>query len=465
MDKKLQRGIVTVFIANMINVAFSLATNFLLPKYLPVDSYAAIKTFQLYVSYIGLLHLGYVDGMYLKFGGKELGKHVNKEFALNLSTMQVFQIAMTVALAVIGAFTKDWIIILFTVSVLPQNLSNYFKFLYQATGDFKLYGRIMNFSTISTFAINMALLFLFKTGAYIFYIVLYVALYYLIWFILEVQFRRSHTIEKAPYFSWQELVINIKDGFLLTLGNLASVMLTSMDRWFVKILMDTVAFAQYSFAVSVENFLNLAITPITTTLYNFFCRETNVEKHKSILQVIIVFATVLPAAAFPVKFILETFLNEYINASRVVFFLFAAQMFNIVIRSVFVNLYKVQRKQTRYFSKLVAILIAGFIFNVVCYYFWRAKEAFALGTLLSAILWFVISALDFKYLEISKREYIYLAVECILFLACGYEFESVLGCIMYIIATIAMITMLMRQTMRSIIREGNKIFKKITGTD
>lgn len=40
------------------------------------------------------------------------------------------------------------------------------------------------------------------------------------------------------------------------------------------------AFAQYSFAVSVENFLNLAITPVTTTLYNYFCREERPEAHK-----------------------------------------------------------------------------------------------------------------------------------------------------------------------------------------
>ena len=51
--------------------------------------------------------------------------------------------------------------------------------------------------------------------------------------------------------------------------------LTTMDRWFVKFLLDTYAFAQYSFAVSVESFLNLAITPVTTTLYNYFCQENN----------------------------------------------------------------------------------------------------------------------------------------------------------------------------------------------
>ena len=48
MDKRLQKGIIAVFLANAINVLFSLATNFLLPKFLSVESYAGIKEFQLY---------------------------------------------------------------------------------------------------------------------------------------------------------------------------------------------------------------------------------------------------------------------------------------------------------------------------------------------------------------------------------------------------------------------------------
>lgn len=64
---------------------------------------------------------------------------------------------------------------------------------------------------------------------------------------------------RGTSFSLNELVNNIKGGILLTVGNLSSVVLTSMDRWFVKALMTTLAFAQYSFAVSMENFMNVAL--------------------------------------------------------------------------------------------------------------------------------------------------------------------------------------------------------------
>lgn len=75
MEKnKFSSGVITVLIANIINLGFSILTSFLLPKFLSVETYATIKTFQLYVGYVGLLHLGYVDGMYIKNGGKKLSE-------------------------------------------------------------------------------------------------------------------------------------------------------------------------------------------------------------------------------------------------------------------------------------------------------------------------------------------------------------------------------------------------------
>lgn len=65
---KLKKGLVLVFIANAINLCISLINGFVLPKYLSVETYADIKTYQLYSNYIGVLALGYCDGLYLKYG-------------------------------------------------------------------------------------------------------------------------------------------------------------------------------------------------------------------------------------------------------------------------------------------------------------------------------------------------------------------------------------------------------------
>lgn len=461
MDKRLQKGIIAVLSANIFNVLFSLATNFLMPKYLSVESYASLKEFQLYVSYVGLFHFGFVDGIYLKYGGETLGRVVDKNFATNLSTMTIFQILTMVFTLFISVILKDKILILFALSILPQNMGNYFKFLYQATGEFDHYGKAMNLTTISTFALNMFLLFIIKTDDVIWYVLGYVCLYFCIWLILEGYFRFNHDIVKGRLFSFDVLLENIKAGFLLTLGNLSSIFLTSMDRWFVKGLMNTLAFAQYSFAVSVENFLNIAITPVTTTLYNYFCREERIEAQREAYNYVAVFAVIIPAAAFPVKYILQGFLIKYINASAVMFFLFSAQIFYTIIRSIYVNLYKVQRKQKVYFIKLMLVLIIGFIANCICYAISHVKESFAVGTLISAVMWYFISDFDFRYLGIGIKTKLFLFVELFALLLSGMMMKSAIGgCIVYILITVVMSMILMNDT---IIKIFNMIRYKAIG--
>ena len=46
MAKSLKRGMISVFIANLVSLVFSLLTNFILPRFLSVDSYSGIKTYQ-----------------------------------------------------------------------------------------------------------------------------------------------------------------------------------------------------------------------------------------------------------------------------------------------------------------------------------------------------------------------------------------------------------------------------------
>lgn len=68
----LSTGMLVVLVANIFNLSLSLIRSFLLPKYLSIPAYADIKTYQLYLSYSSLLTFGYIDGMYLRYGGVDL---------------------------------------------------------------------------------------------------------------------------------------------------------------------------------------------------------------------------------------------------------------------------------------------------------------------------------------------------------------------------------------------------------
>lgn len=459
-EEELSRGIVSVLIANIINLGFNLLTNFLLPKFLSIESYADIKTFQLYVTYAGFLHLGYIDGMYLRYGGKEISSIDKKELSQDISTLRVFQILVTAILLVLGIRINDFMLIAFGAAILPLNMATYFKFLYQATGEFNKYGKIMNATTIATFIINMVLVVFLKTNSSILIVFSYVVLDIIIWIFLEAVSKKMIRI-RLLCFSPKALKENIQQGFFLMLGTFSSILLTSMDRWFVKVLMNVASFAQYSFAVSMDNFLNVAITPITVTLYNYFCKESKQERIINIRKYVIIFGTMIIAAAFPAKFVLEIFLQEYLDASAVVFFLFGSQLCYLVIKGIYVNLYKVQRMQSKYFCRVCSVVAIGFIFNVVCYRINPIKEAFAVGTLLSAFVWLYLSNRDFKSIKLDKSEIALIVCTEVAFLTIGMNLSAIVGFILYIVVEIVLYMLLMRQTVVEIIGLLSRTLKKV----
>ena len=152
----------------------------------------------------------------------------------------------------------------------------------------------MNANTILIFFANMIWIFLIKTDNALCFLLSNVAVYFIVWIVLELNCRKLiGSKNDGNTFSFDELIKNIKAGILLTVGNLSSVVLTSMDRWFVKALMTTLAFAQYSFAVSMENFMNVAVTPVTTTLYNYFCKATDEVKVRKARNYVMIFAALI----------------------------------------------------------------------------------------------------------------------------------------------------------------------------
>ena len=86
--------------------------------------------------------------------------------------------------------------------------------------------------------------------------------------------------------------------------------------------------------------MNVAVTPVTTTLYNYFCKATDKSQIRKTRNYVMFFAAAIVSCAFPARFILEIYLTKFIDSAKVMFLLFAAQIFYIVIKSVYVNFHK-----------------------------------------------------------------------------------------------------------------------------
>ena len=453
--EKLKRGMIDVFFANAFSLLLGLVTGFIMPKMLSVDSYAGIKTYQLYVSYIGFLHLGFVDGIYLKFGGYEYSDLDKKQLQKPYVTLILFQTVVAVCVIFGGMILKDDALIFFAFSIIPLNMLNFYKNIYQATGEFKKYKSILQWNTIMTFCMIVFLLFVLKIHNYMFFFIGYTIVNLVVWILTEI--KASIACWSVKYFDIKELVGQIRTGIVLMLGNFSSILLTSMDRWFIKLLMNTVAFAEYSFAVSMENLLSIAITPITTTLYNFFCNNKEQSRIIAIRRYLTIFSVVIASAAFSVKFIIENFLQKYSGSMQVLFLLFASQILFVPIKGLYVNLYKVEKKQNRYFTGMVFVLIVGAVLNVLIYTFLNNKEAFAIGTLMAAFFWYFLCCFDFKFLNFPIREILYSMIEVVFLCILGQLCPAISGFVFYVVGTIFLTIVFFYKESKALIKSIKKM--------
>lgn len=448
----IKKGIVYVFIANVINLIISLFTGFVLPKILSIETYSSIKLFQLYITYIGILHLGFADGMYLRIGGKNLENINKEEVQQEFKTFKIFQILVTILAIIVSIILKNEMLLFCSLVILPINIGNYLRQVYQAIGLFKKYSNFMNINTLLIFFINLILLFIVKTDNPQIYIICYIIVYIIYWIIIERETtkifgKRKVKADKKFFFE------DIKSGFLLMIGNFCNVIFTGIDRIFVQNLLGSIKFAFYSFAVSVENLMNVFITPISTVMYNYLCNNKSKEQIINLKNMILLFASVVVVAIFPAKFIVEIWLQKYLDSLDVLFLLFAAQCITILVRCVHVNLYKAEKKQNRYFIIMMAVVVLSIILNILLFVLVGTMEAIALATLITSIVWFIIGEIDFKEYRMKAKNYIYIFLSIFTFLICGQMGNTILACLIYMAIIFIFMNILMRNTLKNALRE------------
>lgn len=439
----MKKGIFQILIANIFNLIIGIVLSFMVPKFLSVDSYAMYKMYALYVTYAGFFHFGYADGMYLKYGGKRIDKINRDDLAKNYKNFFYIISIVAILFLIVGLITNDYIIICFSVGQFTTNLLSYLRSLYQATGEFSVYSKALNIEKIGVFIFTFLFLFVFRSDNYLVYIIIQVVVGAIASSFLLFNLNKRLCFISKGGFSFSECVNNISSGIVLMLGNFSSGLFTGLDRWFVKFLMSNSSFAMYSFASSLLNLLNAFISPITISLYNYFCKKLDFSKIVHMKELILAWSLLLIAGAYPVKWVILNFLEKYENSTRIIFILFAAQIFISIIQGVYINLYKANHMQKYYFVQMISVLIMGIITNGMFYLMNSTLETFAYATLFTYFIWFLICELKNREICFKISNYVMILFLVIVYFGTGFLLNPIVGLLIYIATYVICISILM----------------------
>lgn len=449
----MKKGIIQIFFSNIIFLLFGVLNNFILPKYLTVETYADFKTYILYSSYAGFLSFGFIDGMFLKYGGKILQQAKDDECGSAIRTFYFFQTLIAIFILALGVSVRNMLIVLFGLNVFGINIVNLYKNFSTAIAEYRMYSISTSFEKLVVFFANTVFIFLFHSNNYIVYsfIVIAVSVIEIIYFIIAFE-RKSPGIHKGRLnIPMAKELIAL--GIILLLGNSVSTLFTGIDQWFVKLLMDKSAFASYSFAVSMERVIIIFITPITTVLYNYFCQEKAGDHNDFLKHTLLLWSFFILTVTYPLRWIVQNFIVNYSDSVEIIFILFSGQAINCVINGIYVNKYKAEKKQNHFLKQMILMTLLSIALNGLMYWIFQSMASIAFATLITKYIWLLWCEHDSKFYRYNFRENLIIILMIFCFIASSQIRNSILGFCVYFSILVITMFLTMRETCFRLVRE------------
>ena len=318
VKKSITKNVFFSILAQAISLIASFIIGFLVPKFIPELEYSYWQTYTLYVGYTGIMHLGLLDGLvlrYSKYNYDELSKpHVRSQFQIVLAFTSVCGIATVL---ITSAFTRGiplYIVGLVSVGMVTKNILTYTTYTFQCTNRIKYYASLIIIQRM-TYSLIIVFLLLAKVGNFY-------------WYCIAdlvgdmVAFSVGALKNKGMYFGKAlpikeclfEVRANISCGVLLLISNLAAGLIVSGAKMMIQWHWDTLLFGKIAFAFSVSNLFLTFVTAISVVLFPSLKRmqeEELPELYGKIRSAISPLLMAVMLLYFPVCKILQLWLPKY----------------------------------------------------------------------------------------------------------------------------------------------------------
>ena len=366
------------------NFSFTIASNFLtllistiviliVPMIIGVYEYGLWQLFIFYSSYVGILHFGWLDGIYLRYGGssyEDLDKGIFKsQYIFLLGSQTVFAIVISV----ISYFLLDGNLknIIYSISILIVivNLKTYFQFILQLTNRIWEYA-MSNF--ISTIAYAMILILFIFLGVrdYRFYIFSYIlgqvfALIYCLVICRDIINSKSRV---TWYSSYIEIKTNLNVGIKLVLSNIAGMLVIGIVRFGIQYGWNVSTFGKISLVLSISNLLMVFVGSISLVLFPML-RRINSERindvYNSVRDILMPIIFIGMLVYFPIKTYIPLWLPKYNSALVYMSILFPMVAYQAKFEALSNTFLKVLRMERQLMFINIITLVLSFILTLI----------------------------------------------------------------------------------------------------
>lgn len=400
------------FLANIVSMLISVLMILFLPKLMDVRNYSIWQLYIFYTSYLGFFHFGWLDGIYLRYGGYDFEKLNKVKFSNQLYAIFLFELIISIIF--IGCIYYNFVdilqrnVLIFAFLLLtPIILYTFSSFILQITNKIKEYSKLILFERICFVSLIVVYFLLgYRNYLGLFYIDLVSKLSATMYGLYLIREIFVFTIGRFVDIL-NEIFENISVGSQLLFANIASMLILGIIRFGISEQWDIETFGKVSLALSIANFLMVFINAVSIVLFPFL-KRTDEKELKNIFVKIDNILTILllggVLAYYPLKIVLAWWLPQYSESLQYVAILFPLCFFESKVVLLFNTYLKALRKELLLLKINISTVIFSIILTVIFVFYLHNIELTVLSILLLFFYKYLISKLCLlKELQLKKN--------------------------------------------------------------
>ena len=389
-----------VAFSNIVKLISSILVAFIIPNLLGLTDYGYYKVFILYLTYVGLFHFGFIDGIYLKYGGVDYNKLNKQKFRSYFSFLSklefIISIVGVIATLLLIKDEKRFIFSLLFLNLLATNLTTYYQFISQITSRFKEYSLriiILSFTNI----LIVGYMYLFDITDYKVYVSLIVIFNFMLLFWYVYTYREITFGSKEPIkTNKKEINSFFKNGIPLLLANLAATVVITLDKQVVEIFFPVEVFGVYSFAYSMLSMITVVVSAVGVVLYPTLKRTniSNIASNYTFLnRLIIIIVLIGIVGYFPLMWIIPSFLPNYADSLVIFRVALPGLVMTSAISAIKHNFFKITDQNIKFFFISLIAITLNLGLNLTAYFAYGTTVSIAISSIIGISLWYFMTEL------------------------------------------------------------------------
>jgi O-antigen/teichoic acid export membrane protein len=305
--------------SNLISLIVSTLVVLIIPKLIGIEEYGYWQLYIFYSSYVGFLHFGWNDGIYLRFGGEEyknLDKRLFYSQFIELLASQIFigVLLWVVSIILVGDMNRGFILQMVAIAMILVNTRLMFFYILQATNRIKEFARLTILDRLVYILLIIIFLLLgirdFKLMIIADLIGKAISFIFAIFACKDLVFNKMNTF----YLTISEAIVNISVGIKLMFANIASMLIIGIVRFGIERAWDVSTFGKVSLTLSISKMVMIFINAVGIIMFPIL-RRTSKEKIAGIYSTLRDFLMVLLLAVlilyYPLKTVMAVWLPQY----------------------------------------------------------------------------------------------------------------------------------------------------------